>query len=48
MYIGNIIVGLFCMGCGAYSIGVEAPVAGFVLLLLGLANSILGVTLQCK
>lgn len=48
MYISNIIVGLFCMGYGAYSIGVEASASGFVLLLLGLADFILGVTLQCK
>ena len=48
MYISNIIIGLFCMGYGAYQIGSEASVAGFVILLLGLANFILGVTLQCK
>ena len=48
MYIGNIVVGLFCMVCGTYYIGVEASADGFVLLLLGLANFILGVTLQCK
>lgn len=48
MYIINIIVGMFCMGYGAYRIGSEASVAGFVLMLLGLANFILGVSLQCK
>lgn len=48
MYISNIIVGLFCMGYGAYRIGSDASVVGFVLMLLGLANFILGVSLQCK
>lgn len=48
MYIINIIVGMFGMVYGAYRIGSEASVAGFVLMLLGLANFILGVSLQCK
>lgn len=48
MYIINIIVGLFCMGYGAYHIGSEVYVSGCVLLLLGLADFLLGVTLLCK
>lgn len=48
MYITNIIIGLVCMSYGAYRIGTSSSVFGFILLLLGLANFILGVTLQCK
>ena len=48
MYITNIIIGLVCMGYGAYQIGESSSVFGFILLLLGLANFILGVTLQCR
>ena len=48
MWIANIIVGIGAMAYGAYVLGVDRSCFGFTLLLLGLANLVMGVALLCK